>query len=243
MSTKPIGTCLERTESQTENLRAFKLITYSKSNTLIMEKGMGTAGITPQSKELVKKSYPGTLFLIVGNSGSGKDSIISGAIKKYPNNLKEVYRSKRYITRPTSKFEDNYFITPEKFKEMQNQGKFALRWHIYDLDYGVPIEIDEWLKRGHPVIVNVSREVIENAKAVYENVKTVFIDVPPEITLKRIKMRGRECEENLKERAERARTHQKVQGVDFVVDNSGELDDAIDQFLNYSINIVREKDN
>ena len=194
-------------------------------------------------KKSITKSYPGTLFLIVGNSGSGKDSIISGAIKKYPGNLKEAHQSKRYITRQTSEFEDNYFITPEKFKEMQKQGKFALEWHSYGLDYGVSVEIDEWLKNGHPVIVNVSREVICDAREVYENVKTVFIEVPSEITLKRIKMRGRECGENLKERAKRARTNQKLQGVDFVVDNSGELDDAIDQFLNYSIKIVREKNN
>ena len=120
---------------------------------------------------------------------------------------------------------------------MEKQEKFALKWHSYGLDYGVPIEIDEWLKGGHPVIVNVSREVIDNARLVYENVKAVFIEVPSEITLKRIKMRGRECGENLKERAERARTRQKLRGVDFVVDNSGELNDAIDQFLNYSINM------
>ena len=208
-----------------------------------MEKCMDSAGGTPQLKKLIKKSYPGTLFLIVGNSGSGKDSIISGVIKKYPDNLKKVYQSKRYITRPMSEFEDNYFITPEKFKEMEKQGKFALKWHSYGLDYGVPIEIDKWLKMGHPVIVNVSREVIANARLVYRNVKAVFIDAPSEITLKRIKMRGRECGENLKERAKRAMMHQKLQGVDFVVDNSGELDDAIDQFLNYSINIIREGNN
>ena len=154
-------------------------------------------------KKSIKKSYPGTLFLVMGNSGSGKDSIISGAIKKYPGNLKEVYQSRRYITRQTSEFEDNYFITPEKFKEMQNQGKFALKWEIYGLDYGIPIEIEDFLEKGHPVIINVSRTIVKEAREKYRNVKVIFVSVPFEITYQRIKDRKREKKELLQELTER----------------------------------------
>ena len=54
----------------------------------------------------MKKKFLGTLFLVIGNSGSGKDSIIYGAAKKYPQNLKQVHIVKRYITRPPSETED-----------------------------------------------------------------------------------------------------------------------------------------
>jgi len=187
----------------------------------------------------MKKKFQGTLFLIVGNSGSGKDSIISGAIKKYPDNLKSVFLTKRYITRPPSEFEDNYTISVDEFKEMEKQGEFALKWHIYHLDYGVPIEIDDWLKKGHAVIVNVSRTIIDEAREKYENVRVVFIQVPFEITLQRVKDRGREEGDLLNERIERAKTHQTLPGADFVVDNSGKLEDAIGQFLNYLVDVVR----
>ena len=189
----------------------------------------------------MKKKFQGTLFLVVGNSGSGKDSIIYGAAEKYPQNLKEAKIVKRYITRPPSETEDNYSITPDEFKEMKKQGKFALKWHIYHLDYGVPIEIDEWLKKGHPVLVNVSRTIVDEAKENYRNIKIVFIEVPFEITLQRVKDRGRESGELLNERIKRARTHQKFPSADFIVDNSGDLDDAIDQFLNYLVKIVKAK--
>ncbi|MDX1797821.1 MAG: hypothetical protein R3255_04155, partial [Candidatus Lokiarchaeia archaeon] len=82
------------------------------------------------------KKFSGTLFLIVGNSGSGKDSIISGVVKKYPPELKKIHAPKRYITRPPSKFEKNISISAEVFKEMEKKGEFALKWHIYNLDYG-----------------------------------------------------------------------------------------------------------
>ncbi|MFX0043835.1 MAG: phosphonate metabolism protein/1,5-bisphosphokinase (PRPP-forming) PhnN [Candidatus Hodarchaeota archaeon] len=187
------------------------------------------------------KNYPGTLILVVGNSGSGKDSIINGASEKYPLDLKKVYCAKRYITRPPSETEDNYYISSEEYNEMRKQGKFALEWQIYGLDYGVPIEIDNWLKNGYTVIVNVSRTIINNTRKKYTNVKVVFIEVPFDITLLRLKNRERESEQRMKERIERARNNQKYPEADFVVDNSGELDDAINQFLNYVISIVKDK--
>jgi len=186
------------------------------------------------------KNFPGTLILVVGNSGSGKDSIINGVSEKYPLDLKKVYIVKRYITRPPSKTEDNYFISSEEFNEMGKKGKFALQWHIYGLDYGVPIEIEEWLKNGHTVIVNVSRTIINDTRKKYKNLKVVFIEVPFEITLQRLKIRERESEQGLKERIERARNNQKFPEADFEIDNSGELDEAINQFLNYVISLVKD---
>ena len=187
----------------------------------------------------MKKVFPGILFLIVGNSASGKDSIISGAVKEYPKEQKEVRLTKRYITRPPSEFEDNYSITTDEFELMVKQGKFALKWKIYGLNYGVPKVIDEWLEKGHPVIVNVSRMIIDEAREIYENIKVVFIEVPLEITIKRIKDRGRETGQLLNQRMERARNNQKLPGADFVVNNSEELETAIDQFLKYLINCVK----
>lgn len=186
------------------------------------------------------KNFPGTLILVVGNSGSGKDSIINGVSEKYPLDLKKVYIVKRYITRPPSKTEDNYFISSEEFNEMGKKGKFALQWHIYGLDYGVPIEIEEWLKNGHTVIVNVSRTIINDTRKKYKNLKVVFIEIPLEITLQRLKSRERESEQGLKERIERALNNQKFPEADFEIDNSGELDEAINQFLNYVISLVKD---
>jgi ribose 1,5-bisphosphokinase len=184
------------------------------------------------------KNFSGYLFLIVGNSGSGKDSIISEVIERYPSNLKQPFLVKRYITRDSSGYEDNYSISEDTFNQMDTEGKFALKWHIYELDYGIPIEIDKWLKKGHPVIANVSRTIIDKARKIYKNCKVIFVKVPFEVTVKRIKDRGREEGKLLKKRMERARTHQTFSKADYVVDNSGDLSDAVSQTLKYIVQTV-----
>ncbi|MBA7573989.1 Ribose 1,5-bisphosphate phosphokinase PhnN [subsurface metagenome] len=195
-----------------------------------------------KTKEKINKVFSGTLFLVVGNSGSGKDSIIKAVLERYPSDLKSIRLTQRYITRPPSETEDNISMNPGEFREMSKQGKFALEWHIYDLDYGVPIEIDSWLKNGHPVLVNVSRTIVKEACEIYRNLKIIFIEVPFEITLKRLKTRARESGKRLEERIERAKKNQKFPDADFIVDNSEKLENAINQFLNYLVSVVRGKE-
>ncbi|MFW9999213.1 MAG: phosphonate metabolism protein/1,5-bisphosphokinase (PRPP-forming) PhnN [Candidatus Hodarchaeota archaeon] len=184
--------------------------------------------------------FPGTIFLVIGNSGSGKDSIINGVIKKYPSHLKQIHAPKRFITRPPSETEKNISITEEKFKDLKEKGKLALTWHIYGLYYGIPIEIEDWLKAGNPILLNVSRRVVKPAREKYKNLKVVFIYVPLEITIDRLKGRGRETTELLQERIERAKNNQLYSGADLVIDNSGKLDDSINQLLEFIISIVSE---
>ncbi|NVM44261.1 MAG: phosphonate metabolism protein/1,5-bisphosphokinase (PRPP-forming) PhnN [Candidatus Lokiarchaeota archaeon] len=181
------------------------------------------------------------LILVVGNSGSGKDSILKGVKERFPSEFKSVYLTQRFITRPSSDTEDNISVTPEIFKEMSAQGKFALEWHIYGLDYGVPIEIDEWMKKGHLVLVNVSRSIVKTAREIYQNILVVFIEVPFEITLKRVKERARESGKRLEERIQRAKKNQIFPDADFYVDNSGDLKVAINQFLDYLLTAVKAK--
>ncbi|MFX0075018.1 MAG: phosphonate metabolism protein/1,5-bisphosphokinase (PRPP-forming) PhnN [Candidatus Hermodarchaeota archaeon] len=178
-----------------------------------------------------KKNFPGLLVLVVGNSGSGKDSIMQGVKEGFPTKFISLYLTQRYITRPSSETENNIYVTPEEFKKMSEKGKFALEWHIYGLDYGVPIEIDDWLKKGHIVLVNVSRSIVKKARENYQNIIVVFIEVPFEITLKRVKQRAREGGGRLEERIQRAKKNQKFPDADYVVDNSGDLEIAIKDFL------------
>lgn len=178
-----------------------------------------------------QKNFKGYLILVIGNSGSGKDSIIKEVMER--NQVLNLYAPERYITRKPSIDERNMFLTEQEFQQKSNQNKFALEWEIYNLKYGIPIEIDNWLQKGYHVIINVSRTVVEEAKKKYIKCKIVFVEVPFQITLKRLLKRGRENQAGLEERLERAKKNQKFSNADCIIDNSGSLENAINQFLTY----------
>jgi ribose 1,5-bisphosphokinase PhnN len=79
--------------------------------------------------------------------------------------------------------------------------------------------------------------VVEQTKQRYSKCKVVFVEVPFEIILKRILKRGREEKAALEARIERAKQNQKYPKADFVVDNSGKLENAVTQFIKY-LNIL-----
>ncbi len=180
------------------------------------------------------------LFFIVGNSGSGKDSLIQEVIENYPPELKKIKIPKRVITRPPSPETEDYISVDEQaFLEWKNKGEFALTWCIYGLHYGIRKEILDWMAAGHPVIINVSRKIIETARKQFNNLKVIFVYVPFEITASRIKERAREDEDAMQARLERARENQNLPGADFVVDNSGDLKTAAETLLKYILSEVK----
>ncbi len=109
--------------------------------------------------------------------------------------------------------------------------------------YGVPIEIEDWLKKGELVVVNVSRSIIESAKKQYPDLKVIFVKVPFEITVKRIKSRGRESEDDpvFQKRIERAKKKQDLPSADFVVENVGPLEENAAILKNYLLKYAKKK--
>lgn len=180
------------------------------------------------------------LFFVVGNSGSGKDSLIQFVIDNYPKELKSIKIPIRVVTRPPSpETEDYESVDEETFLKWEKEGEFALTWHIYELHYGIRKEIYDWMNEGHPVIINVSRKILESARKQFKNLKVIFVYVPFEISAVRIKDRGREDEEAMQARLERAKQNQILPSADFTVDNSGNLDIAAKTMLNYILSEVK----
>ncbi|MHA1674522.1 MAG: hypothetical protein ACTSYI_12960 [Promethearchaeota archaeon] len=189
-----------------------------------------------QPKNQPKPSASGVLFLVVGNSGSGKDSVISGVETLWNSSntsLPSINVPTRYITRPSHESEDFVSISTDDFHKMKNKDQFAFWWHIYELDYGVPASIFEWLEKGDFVLVNVSRNIISQVKAKIPNTQIIFVSVPFSITKARILSRGRENPDDpvFQARIERARDRQTLPEADIVIDNAGDLDNAISDLI------------
>ena len=180
----------------------------------------------------------GALVLIIGNSGSGKDSLIQWVRKNWPSTLSPPLVPTRFITRPPSpETEDFKSISEQEFQTLSQSGAFQLRWRSYGINYGVSKDIETSLMQGRVVLVNVSRQVVEPARQKIPNVYVVFIKVPFHITEARIRARGREEGTDLEARIERARQNQDFPTADYLIDNSGDLESAGKELLNILLKI------
>jgi guanylate kinase len=80
---------------------------------------------------------PGRLVLVVGPSGSGKDTLIAGARAACRADGTVVF-PRRVVTRPPSPAEDNDVLSPPAFAEAAARGDFALFWNAHGHDYASP---------------------------------------------------------------------------------------------------------
>ena len=76
-------------------------------------------------------------------------------------------------------------------------------WHANDLDYGIPIQIDQWLKEGRHVLVNGSRGHLAEALQRYPTLMPVLLTVKEEVLRERLLRRGRESLAEIEERLRR----------------------------------------
>jgi len=150
------------------------------------------------------KNETGTLWLVVGPSGAGKDSLLEGAKERLKDSPAHVF-VRREITRPAEAGgEDHIPVSVKRFEANRAAGAYVLSWGAHGLFYGIPATIAEDLGRGAQVIVNVSRSVIGEARARFADVRVIDITVPREILEARLRSRGRESDADIRKRLERA---------------------------------------
>jgi ribose 1,5-bisphosphokinase len=176
----------------------------------------------------------GRLMYLMGPSGSGKDSLIEAARKPLQSMNCEVVR--RVITRSAESVgEDAVGVSREEFLQRKDAGEFALSWHANGLDYGIPVQIDHWLRDGCHVLVNGSRGHLAQALQRYPTLLPVLLTVKDEVLRKRLLRRGRE---SLAEIEARLRRNGLFAAQDsfgdtqiYRLDNSGELADTVANLL------------
>ncbi len=173
----------------------------------------------------------GKLFLIVGPSGVGKDTLIDGA-KAILGDQTDFAFPARFITRPQDAGGEVHIeISEADFAAGQTSGNFALSWHAHGLSYAIPTTIEAHLARGQSVVVNVSRSVLDQARQKFFQVCVISVSASSEVLLARLKGRGRETDAEISDRVTRASIYD-VDGPDVVnLTNDGALADAIKSFV------------
>lgn len=141
---------------------------------------------------LAASPAPGTLVLVVGPSGAGKDTLMNAARRTFAGDPGVVF-ARRVITRPADgATEDHHPATEEAFAAAEARGEFCLTWRAHGLAYGVPTGLADDLAAGRTVILNLSRGMIPAAEALWPRVLVLNITAPPEVLAARLAARGRE---------------------------------------------------
>lgn len=170
----------------------------------------------------------GTLFLVVGPSGVGKDSVIDGVRTRLAGDPRYVFL-RRYITRPEdSGGEDHLPIDVDAFEAARSAGAFSLSWEAHGLRYALPASLDDILASGRHAIANVSRSVIGEARHRYPPVRVLNITAKPETVRKRLEARGREDAAEIEERVRRVVAFDPGSSDVVSISNDGPLDRGID---------------
>lgn len=167
----------------------------------------------------------GTLVLVVGPSGAGKDSVIGWCRDHLDGNPIVVF-PRRVVTRAADPdAEDHDTVDEAGFEARIGRGDFALHWRAHGLGYGIPTSIADDLAKGRSVVVNVSRAVIDDARARFQPVRVVVVTASPAILAERLRQRNRETHAEIDRRLARAAT-MPAGGDVTVIDNSGALEVA-----------------
>lgn len=169
---------------------------------------------------------PGTMIVVVGPSGAGKDSLINLARAHYASDP-QVGFVQRVITRPVDgATEDHIPATVDDFHELNGQGGFAVSWGAHGLFYGIPVETRDDLASGRTLIANGSRAAIGAFVSAYPTVAVVEVTARPDIIASRLAARGRESQEEIEKRIARDTGQWHPDCPHIRIDNSGELADA-----------------
>ena len=182
----------------------------------------------------MKLNDRGLLVVISGPSGVGKGTVRKALFDMPEQNF--VY-SVSMTTRPKRNGEvdgvDYYFVTKDEFEKRISENKFLEHATFVGNYYGTPLDkVEEQLARGKEVILEIE---VEGALQVRDKVKDavlIFL-VPPsrEALYTRLRNRGTETEEVIKERIDKANREFKLAyKYDYIVVND-EVVNAADRIM------------
>lgn len=172
----------------------------------------------------------GVLVLVVGPSGSGKDTLIGYAREVLAGDPR-FHFVRRTVTRASdAASEDHDTLAPHEFEAAERAGDLALSWRAHGLAYGLPRASLELTDKGCVVIANASRGIVGAARASFPRLAVLHVTASPEILARRLQARGREDGRAV---ADRLRREAPLSGAADIVEirNEGTIAEAGDRMV------------
>ena len=150
----------------------------------------------------------GQVIIISGPSGVGKSTISKQVVERLDNACLSI----SVTTRPKGETEkdgkDYWFISKKEFRDRIDKGMLLEYADVFGNMYGTPKDkIDEILKEGKAVILEIDVQGARQVKTVYPDALMIFI-LPPsaKVLAERIENRGRDTAEAVELRLDGANT-------------------------------------
>ncbi len=172
----------------------------------------------------------GILFLVVGPSGAGKDSLMAGAEKALAGDHRYVF-ARRVITRPGDAPGENHVEAAVENFAGPAAAAFLLSWRAHEAEYGIPARLGDDLAAGRHVVANVSRGVIAEAVSRYPPVQVIAVAAPFDQRVERLVERGREDDGSIGDRLARRPASLPAGTPAITVANDGDLETGVRRFL------------
>ncbi|MCW1929719.1 MAG: guanylate kinase [Candidatus Kerfeldbacteria bacterium] len=177
----------------------------------------------------------GTLFVVTGPSGAGKDSVIAKARDLGLSFASITTTSTRPMRPGEAEGNPYYFVSKEEFEQKIDRGEMIEYAEVYGNYYGsTRAEVERVLKGNDVVVVKVDPQGARTFKEMIPEAHTIFIKPPSFEALEhRLVHRASDAPEVIAKRLEVAR--QELENLEFwntvIVNEEGKLEDAAKQLI------------
>lgn len=125
----------------------------------------------------------GTLYLIVGPTGSGKQALVDAVLEHNP----VIQRAPLIVSAGKERtLAAVGTIAPERFLNLMRRDAFALQWDSDGVRYGLTHETMRRLREGQSMMLCCDSMVIDEAKLLYPRVRVVYITARMDILRRRL---------------------------------------------------------
>lgn len=141
----------------------------------------------------------GLMYVMSSPSGAGKTTITRALLEKNQDLVVSISATTRKRRAGEMHGEDYYFVTPEEFREMVDNGEMLEHAKVFDNYYGTPRQpVEEAMEAGKDVIFDIDWQGTQQLSEIArEDLVTVFILPPARAELeKRLRNRSRDTMES-----------------------------------------------
>ncbi len=144
--------------------------------------------------DILKQNEKGSLVVISGPSGSGKDTVVSKYLESAPDAWLSVSCTSRQMRPGDEEGVSYFFVTPEEFEKKIENNEFLEYAKYNGSYYGTPKKgIEDKLKKGIDVILVIDVQGAINIKEQFPESICIFI-MPPSMKELRNRLVGRKTE-------------------------------------------------